>query len=245
MPPGTGTALNVATVLVGSALGIALRGRLPQRTREVVTDGLGLVTLLVAAEQAAAVRSAALREATGRATVLMVLGAVLLGGVVGSLLRIEDRLAAFGDALRVRLGARSGGHAEFVEGFVVASLVFCVGPVTILGSLQDGLRGDIELLAVKSALDGFAALAFASALGWGVACSALVVAVYQGTLTAAAYLSGELLSDAVVASITAVGGLLLVGVALRLLGLKQVPVADLLPALLVAPLLTLAIQATA
>lgn len=238
MIPGTGTALNVATVLVGSALGVALGGRLPQRVAGTVTDGLGLITLLVAGLQAS--RVTALEPALGRTAVLMVLGSVLVGGILGSLLRVQERLEGLGETIRRRTGATHGG---FVEGFVLASLVFCVGPLTILGSLADGLRGDIELLAVKSALDGFAALAFASTLGWGVAASVLVVAGYQGSLTAVAALTGELLSDPVVDSITAVGGLLLVAVALRLLKLRDVAVGDLLPALVVAPLLTLAIQA--
>lgn len=238
MVPGTGTAINVATVLAGSAIGATLGARLPRRVSDTVTDGLGLLTLLVAGLQVA--RITALEPALGRTAVLMVLGAVLAGGIVGSFVRVQDRLEGLGEAIRRRTGAPEGG---FVDGFVLASLVFCVGPLTILGSLQDGLRGDVELLAIKSTLDGFAALAFASALGWGVAASVLVIVAYQGTLTAAAAYSGELLSGPVVDAITVVGGLLLVGVALRLLRIKDVPVGDLLPALLVAPLLTLAIQA--
>lgn len=238
MVPGTGTALNVATVLAGSALGVTLGHRLPKRVSDTVTDGLGLVTLLVAGLQAA--RVTALEPALGRTTVLMVLGALLLGGVLGALLRVQDRLEGLGEAIRRRVGAAEG---SFVDGFVLASLLFCVGPLTILGTLQDGLRGDVELLAVKSALDGFAALAFASTLGWGVAASVLVIVVYQGTLTAVAAYGGELLSAPVVDSITAVGGLLLVAVALRLLRVREIPVGDLLPALLLAPLLTVAIQA--
>lgn len=238
MVPGTGTALNVATVLTGSALGVLLGTRLPQRVVGTVTDGLGLLTLLVAGLQAA--RVTALEPALGRTAVPMVLGAILVGGVLGSLLRVQDRLEGLGEAIRRRTGAAQG---SFVEGFVLASLVFCVGPLTILGALQDGLRGDVELLAIKSTLDGFAALAFASALGWGVAASVVVIVVYQGALTAVAATSGELLSDAVVDSITAVGGLLLVAVALRLLELREIAVGDLLPALVVAPLLTVGIQA--
>jgi uncharacterized membrane protein YqgA involved in biofilm formation len=236
--PGTGTALNAATVLAGSALGVLLGARLPRRVSDTVTDGLGLLTLLVAGLQAS--RVSALAPALGRTVVLMVLGAILLGGLAGSLLRVEERLESLGEAVRRRTGAAEGG---FVDGFVLASLVFCVGPLTILGALQDGLHGDIELLAIKSALDGFAALAFASALGWGVAASVVVVVGYQGALTAAAAATGERLSAAVVDSVTAVGGLLLVAVALRLLRLREIPVGDLLPALAVAPVLTVAIQA--
>jgi uncharacterized protein len=238
---GAGTALNVATVLVGSGIGALLGHRLKQRTRDVVTDGLGLVTLLVAATSAAAVVDGELVAAVGdSAPVLIVLGAVLVGGIVGSLLRIEERLEGVGDAIRRRLPAAAsgdGGRQRFVEGFVTASLVFCVGPLTILGSLDDGLGRGIDKLALKATLDGFASIAFAASLGWGVAASALAVAVVQGVLTALAFALGELLPEAHLLALTATGGLLLVGVSLRLMRIKAVPVGDLLPALLVAPLL--------
>jgi uncharacterized membrane protein YqgA involved in biofilm formation len=239
---GAGTVLNVLTVLVGSGLGVLLGHRLPQRTREVVTDGLGLVTLLVATLSAAAVADPALQAAVGGgAPVLIVLGALLIGGIVGSLLRIEERLERLGGTVQRRLGSgtRSGEGARerFIEGFVTASLVFCVGPLTVLGSLSDGLGRGIDQLALKSTLDGFAAIAFAASLGWGVAASALTVAVVQGGLTLAGFLLGGFLSNAQVAALTATGGLMLIGVALRLLRIRAVPVGDLLPGLLVAPLL--------
>lgn len=238
---GAGTALNVATVLTGSGIGVLLGHRLPERTRSVVTDGLGLVTLLVAALSAAAVADPALSDAVGSsAPVLIVLGSVLVGGILGSLLRIEQRLEGIGEAIRRRLPLGDGagsGHHRFVEGFVTASLVFCVGPLTILGSLDDGLGRGIDKLALKATLDGFASIAFAASLGWGVAASAVAIVAVQGTLTALAAALGGLLSDPQVLAVTATGGLLLVGVALRLLKIKQVPVGDLLPALVVAPLL--------
>lgn len=240
MVPGTGTALNVATVLVGSGLGIALRGRLPERTRSVVTDGLGLVTLLVAGLDARYVADTAFTRAVGSGAVLVVLGAVLVGGLSGSLLRLEPRLEALGGAIQHRLvpAGAATSRGRFVEGYVLASLVFCVGPLTVLGSLSDGLGKGIDQLALKSMLDGFASLAFAATLGWGVAASAITVAVVQGTLTALGWALGGLLTPAEVSALTATGGLLLVGVSLRLLAIKPVPVADLLPALIVAPVLT-------
>jgi uncharacterized protein len=238
---GAGTALNVATVLAGSGIGVLLGHRLPDRTRSVVTDGLGLVTLLVAALSAAAIVDPALPRAVGdSAPVLIVLGAVLVGGIIGSLLRIEERLEGIGDALRRRLPVASeegSGQARFVEGFVSASLVFCVGPLTVLGSLDDGLGRGIDKLALKATLDGFASIAFAASLGWGVAASALAVLVVQGSLTALGAVLGGLLPEAHLLAVTATGGLLLVGVSLRLLQIKAVPVGDLLPALVVAPLL--------
>ena len=239
LPPGTGTALNAATILLGSAAGVLVGERLPDRTREVVTDGLGFVTLLVAGLNARAVLDADLAAAVGTsAPVLIVLGSLLVGGIVGSLLGLETRLEALGGSLQRRLTRRGGaGQSRFVEGFVAASLVFCVGPLAILGALEDGLGQGFEQLALKATLDGFASVAFAASLGWGVAASILPVVAIQGTFTVLGVLVGDILPAAHVAALTAVGGLLLVGVAIRLLRLRQLPVADLLPALRVAPLL--------
>ena len=179
---GFGTVLNVATVIIGSGLGLLLGQRLPQRTRDVVTDGLGLTTLLIAAVSASAVLDPTFARLVGGAsTVLVVLGALVLGGIAGSLLRVEARLESLGGALQDRLSGTgdSAARRRFVEGFVTASLVFCVGPLTILGSLSDGLGLGYEPLALKAALDGFAAIAFAASFGWGVMASALVVFVVQ------------------------------------------------------------------
>ncbi|UMG92142.1 DUF554 domain-containing protein [Nocardioides sp. TF02-7] len=241
MVPGTGTVVNIATVLVGSVVGRVAGNRLPQRTRELVTDGLGLVTLLIAGTSAMAVLDPSFSDAVGdSAPMLIVLGAVLVGGITGSLLRLEDRVERLGGWLQARLAGEATGEERrrFVEGYVVASLIFCTGPLTILGSLEDGLGNGAEQLYLKSALDGFAAVAFAAAFGWGVAASVLTIAVVQGGLTLVGVGLGDVLPDAHLASITATGGLLLVGVALRLMNVKQVAVADLLPALAVAPVLT-------
>ncbi|WP_200920119.1 DUF554 domain-containing protein [Nocardioides sp. Leaf307] len=266
MIPGAGTLVNVATVLLGSGLGVLLGNRLPTRTRELVTDALGLVTLLIAATSAMEVLSPDLSDAVGSsAPVLVVLGAMLVGGIVGSTLRLEQRVEQLGAWLQRRLGGASGpGDAapdaaapeaagpgaaagerrrRFVEGFVVASLVFCTGPLTILGSLNDGLGNGADQLYLKSTLDFFAAIAFAASFGWGVAASVLTVVTVQGGLTLVGLALGDVLPDAQLAAITATGGLLLVGVALRLLRIREVAVADLLPALLVAPLLVTALAA--
>ena len=278
---GLGTLINIAAILVGSAIGVALGHRLPMRTREVVTDGMGLVTLLVAALSAAAVLDPSLREVVGSGAVLVVLGAVLIGGIIGSLTRLEDRLESLGERLQ-RLGARRVARASaqpdaeaatvsapaplpranetapasdpevadstpvddeharalrFVDGFVSASLLFCIGPLAILGALSDGLGTGIDQLALKSILDGFIAIAFAASLGWGVAASALAVGVYQGLWTLLGWAMGDVLADAQIAAITATGGVLLVGVGLRLIRLQTMRVGDLLPALAIAPII--------
>ena len=241
MVRGAGTVLNVATVLAGSGVGVLLGDRLRQRVRDVITDGLGLVTLLIAGLNAVAVRDDDFASAVGKSgTVLVVLGAVVLGGLIGSLLQLEERLESFGGWLQRRLthGAAGTARARFIEGYVVASLVFCVGPLTVLGSIEDGLGRGVDQLALKSTLDGFAAIAFAASFGWGVAASAVTVGVLQGALTVAGWLAGSFLGDAELSALTATGGLLLVGVAFRLLRLRPLPVVDLLPALILAPAIT-------
>ncbi len=249
MFPGIGTLVNIVTVLVGTAIGVVIGHRLPQRTRDVVTDGLGLVTLLIAAASAASITDPRWVAAVGgNAPMLITLGALLVGGLLGSLLRIEDRLEGFGSWLQQKLHARSAGDDDadrhrFIEGFVTSSLVFCVGPLTILGSINDGLGNGPDQLFLKAALDGFASIAFAASLGWGVGASAIAILVVQGSLTLLGAVLGDILPDAHIAAMTTTGGLLLVGVALRLLRLKRLPVGDLLPALLVAPLLTAAVVA--
>lgn len=240
MIPGIGTVVNVCTVLAGSTAGVMLGNRLPVRTRDVVTDSLGLVTLLIAGTSAVAVLDSDLADAVGTsAPMLVVLGSLLLGGILGSLLHLERRVESFGGWLQKRLAGEAGSveRHRFIEGFVTASLLFCTGPLTILGSLNDGLGNGADQLYLKAVLDGFAAIAFAASFGWGVAASAVTVIVVQGSLTVVGLLLGDVLPQPHLAALTAVGGLLLVGVALRLLRLREIPVADLLPALAFAPLL--------
>jgi len=279
--PGLGTVINVATVVVGALLGMAVGHRLPERTRSLVTDCLGLVTLLVAGLSCVSVTDASLREAVGTGVpVLVVLGSLLIGGIAGSLLRIEERLEGVagtiqswvagrggpagairvgdpvpgqiraGDSVpgQIRAGDSAAGRSatdgsatpreRFIEGWLTASLLFCVGPLTILGSLSDGLGRGIEQLTLKAVLDGFAAMAFASSFGIGVLMSAVSVAVIQGLLTVAGVLLGSVLPNAHIAALTATGGLMLVGIAFRLLRIRDVPVANMLPAVVVAPVLT-------
>lgn len=240
---GFGTAVNAGTVLLGSGLGVLIGHRLPVRTRSVVTDALGLVTLLIAGSSAVAVFDASLSDAVGdSAPVLIVLGALLIGAILGSLSRIEDRLEGLGDVIQRRLSRGEGpDHASrdrFIQGFMTASLVFCVGPLTILGSINEGIGNGPDQLLLKAALDGFASIAFAATFGWGVAASVLTLVAIQGSLTALGSVLGDFVPDAHLAALTATGGLILIGVAFRLLEIKQLKVGDLLPALLIAPLLT-------
>jgi uncharacterized membrane protein YqgA involved in biofilm formation len=223
-----GTILNVITVIIGGTLGAALGARLPEKMRETVMHGLGLMTLVIGVQMA-----------IGTHNILIVLASILFGGLIGEMLRIQARLDAVGKRLEERF-ARGEQAGTFTRGFVTASLVFCVGPMTILGSIQDGLIGDFNLLAIKSTLDGFAGLAFASTLGIGVAFSALTVLVVQGGISLAAMIFGSALGSIArdtpwVIEMTATGGVLIMGIGLILLDLKQVRVGNLLPAIFIAP----------
>lgn len=225
----TGTFINVGTVLLGTLIGSLLGHRLPERLQQRVLYGLGMVVLVLGVDDALAWRDT---------NPLYVIGGVLLGGLAGEALRIEDRLDGLGQRLQRRF-ARSGSHHTIAEGFFTASLLFCVGPLAVLGSIQDGLTGDYQTLATKALLDGFAAIALASALGFGVGFAALSVLAYQGAITLGAGLFTDILakgSDAL-ASLTSAGGILIVGIALKLLDLKDVKVGNYLPALVFAPCL--------
>jgi uncharacterized membrane protein YqgA involved in biofilm formation len=223
----TGTLINAAAVVLAGTGGALLGDRLPERIRQTVIAGIGLTTLLIGAQMALKTQH-----------LLIVLGSVVLGGIVGELLDLDaalERLGRWLEARVTRLGLAGSGKPSFTRAFVTASLVFCVGPMTIVGSLQDGLTGDYQTLAVKSMLDGFAGLAFASSLGIGVAFSALTVLVYQGLLTLGASWVKGLLSEAMVTEMTATGGLLILGIGFQLLEIRRIRVANLLPAVVLAP----------
>lgn len=238
---GLGTVVNVVTVLVGGALGVLAGHRLPERTRELVTTTLGLFTLVLGGRAVAAGLSDALAAEVGAdARLLVVLGALLIGGIAGSLLQIERRLDRGAALLHDRFASRSEG-GQFVEGAVTSTLVFCVGPLSILGSLSDGLGTGAEQLLVKAVMDGFAAIAFASSFGIGVLASVIPLALYQGLLTLLGFTLGNFLPAAHIDALGAAGGVILVGLGLRLAGIKAIPVGDLLPALVMAPLLVAAV----
>lgn len=204
--------------------------RLPDKVRQTVMHGLGLVTITVG-----------LRMALDTANILIVMGSVLLGGILGEWWQIEERLQAVGGRLQERLHV--GTASTLAQGFVTASLIFCVGPMTILGSIRDGLVGDYSLLAIKSLLDGFAALALASSLGIGVMLSAITVLVYQGSLSLLASLAQVAMTEAMITEMTATGGVIIMGIGLVLLDIKHVRVASYLPGMFIAPLIVAVLTA--
>lgn len=226
MVRGIGTVVNVITVVAGTVAGVLLGSRLPERLRVAVLQAVGLVTLVIGTDEALATRN-----------VVFPLVSLILGAAIGEALRIEDRLEGLGHRIRRRFERRPDEDSRFVEGFVAASLLFCVGPLTILGSIRDGLGGadHAQLLLVKSALDGIVSVAFASVLGWGVGFSALTIVAVQGALTLAAGVADRLLTDRMVIEMSATGGIMVIGIGLRLLELRKVPVASFLPALVIAP----------
>lgn len=228
----SGTLLNVATVLAGTVIGLLIGSRMRPRMQESLVTGLGFFTVLIAISMGIRIFT---DPAAQPGDDLAVLAAVLVGVAIGELLRLHDGLEWLGGWFQRRL-ARSERPSRISEGFVTASLVFCVGPLTILGSLENGLTGDMRLLAIKSLLDGVASIAFAAALGPGVALSAITVFLVQGSIAAGAFLLRDVMDAPTILAITAAGGVILLGVAMRLLDLKAVRVANFLPALLLAPL---------
>jgi len=224
----TGTLLNAATVLVGGLIGLFFGARLPDRMRSTLVSGLGLFTLAIG-----------IQMFLNTQNIIIVLIALLVGAILGEWWQIETALERLGERLQARFATdNTGGSSNFVRGFLTASLVFCVGPLTILGSIQDGLTGDYSLLAIKATLDGFAALVFASTLGVGVLFSILVVLGFQGGISLLASQAQALFTEAMIAEMTAVGGILLLGIAISsLLELKPIRVGNFLPALAGAPLI--------
>ncbi len=228
-----GTVVNVATVLAGSLLGLLLKNRLPERMQLAIVQGVGLVTLFIGFTMASAMQKAAAGAVSG---VVLGLLSLVLGGLLGEYLGLEERLEAMGDLLKRSVGGAGG----FTEGFVAASLLFCIGPMTLIGSINNGLLGDPNLLFVKATLDGLSALALSASFGVGVTFSALVVLLYQGGLSLLAASAASVLPDPAgdprVLLVTGVGGLMIIGLGINLLKLSRIRVASFLPSIFIAPL---------
>lgn len=232
----TGTILNIIAVLIGGAIGLIFGSRIPERFKSTVIAGMGLFT-----------GAMGLQMFFSSENQLIVLGAIIIGIILGEWMKIEDRLQTFGQTLEKRFSPtvepdspseKIPSSSTFVRGFMVASLLFCVGPMTILGSIQDGLTGDYQLLAVKSTLDLFASIAFASTLGIGVLFSSIVILIYQGGISLLAGSLSAIITDPMMNEMTATGGVILFGLAIsNLLEIKKIRVGNFLPALVIAPLI--------
>lgn len=224
----TGTFLNIATVIIGSFIGLLFGARIPDKLKSTVIAGMGLFTAAMGLQMFLKTENP-----------LIVLGSLLIGTLLGEWWRIEDGLQNLGKYLEQRFSrSNDEGSNIFVRGFLTASLLFCVGPMTILGSIQDGLTGDYNLLAVKSVLDGFASLAFASTLGVGVMFSTIVILVYQGGISLLAAQLNAIVTPSMMNELSATGGVILLGLAISsLLEIKKIRVGNMLPGLAVAPLI--------
>jgi uncharacterized membrane protein YqgA involved in biofilm formation len=230
----SGTWINVLAIAAGTFLGLVLRGRFLSQVLPILKQAIGLITIFISLNMANSLLKVKVGELDG---IILSLISLIVGGVLGDLGQIEKRLETVGEWLK----AKFKGKGKFTEGFVAASLLFCIGPMAIIGSLNNGLRGDHNLLSLKSALDGFISIVFASTYGIGVGFSALPVALYQGTLSLLAGILANSLPDPAnapsVLIVTGVGGLMLLGLGLNLLELAKVRVASFLPALAIAPLI--------
>ncbi len=214
-----GTLVNIAAVVAGCLIGRWTGSYLSARMRQTLMIGLGLAVLLIG-----------LQLALQSQQIMIVIGSLIFGGLIGEILGIEKRLEEFG----LYLQKRFSGLGKVAEGFVTASLLYCVGAMAIMGALQDGMGGEPTILYAKAALDGVASVALTSTLGIGVIFSVIPLLLYQGGLTLAAELAQTILTEAVVTEMNAVGGLLIVAIAIDLMGIRRLPVGNLLPAVFVA-----------
>lgn len=239
---GAGTVINIFAITGGASIGVLVGARVHLRTRTLITEILGLITILGAVSALAPMWSDNYVNALPKGwSLLAILGSLLAGGLIGSALNLERKFDSLGEYLRKKFRARE--ESTFVEGFVAASLLFAIGPLAILGSISDGMSTGIDQLVLKSSLDFFAAMAFAASLGWGVAASAIPVGIYQAIWTVIGLALGSVLSAYQVDAMTITGGLLLTCIGLRLLKIKEIAVGNLLPALFIAPVLVYLLNA--
>ena len=231
----SGTWINVALVILGSGCGLLLRNRLSQKMQIVITQAVGLTTIVIGLLMSQALSEADAGRIDG---IILALLSLVIGGLIGEWLQVEARLTHTGDWLK----ARVKGGSRFTEGFVAASLLFCIGPMTILGSLNNGLLGDSTILVVKSTMDGLVSIALTGTYGLGVAFSILTILIYQGGLSLLASGLAQVLPDPttspIVLLITGTGGIMILGLGIDLLEIKAIRVASFLPALALGPLIS-------
>lgn len=221
-----GSVVNAATVVAGSLLGMLVRQRLPERIKAIIFQAVGLATLVLAMQMALQVEG----------DFLILIFSLIFGGIVGELIRLDSRLEAFGDALKRRIRIKND---RFTEGLVTAFLIFCVGSMTFVGALNEGLSGDRTLILSKAILDGFTSIVLASVYGVGVLFSALPLFIVQAGLTLLAAQFQTLFPDVLIRQLTAVGGVLILGIGLGLLEIKRIKTVNLLPALAVVIVMTM------
>jgi uncharacterized protein len=229
----SGTWINILTVAIGTFLGLTLKNRLTQKMQLIITQGIGLITIWIGLSMANTINQV---KAGNLAGVILGLLAMVIGGIIGEILEIEEKLTGIGNYLKKQFR----GQGRFTEGFVASSLLFCVGPMTLIGCLNNGLTGDNTLLTIKATMDGIVSIALANIYGVGVGCSILVLLIYQGGLSLAAGAIAVNLtnpeSSPYILLTTGVGGLIILGIGLNLLEITKIRVASLLPAIALSPL---------
>lgn len=218
-----GTLVNALAVIAGSSLGLLLRGGFPERVKSIVFKGIGLVTLFLGFQMALKTTN-----------LLILLFSVLIGVIIGELLDIEGRIESFGSFIKSKF---SSGEERFIEGFMTAFLIFCMGSMTIVGSIEDGLNSNPSILYAKSMLDGFTSISLASALGIGVLFSVIPLLLYQGGITMLATASKAFFTDVVINELSAAGGIILIGLGINMLEIKRIKVANFLPSLIISAIL--------
>jgi uncharacterized membrane protein YqgA involved in biofilm formation len=220
-----GTIVNVAAIIFGSVVGILFNRFISEKVKKILFQALGLSTLLIGIQLSLKTNNP-----------LIVIFSLVIGGIIGETIGIEERLTSFGEFLKKKIKSKD---SNFVEGFVSASLIFCVGAMAILGSIEDGINGNQTILYTKSLLDGITSIAFSSALGIGVAFSSIPIIIYQGAITFFASYIKTYLTSGAIAEMSATGGLLIIGISLQLLDIKKLKVSNLLPSIIVAAVLAL------
>ena len=220
-----GTIVNVLAIFLGCSVGLILKSKFPEKIEKLIMQVLGLASLLIGMQMAIKADN-----------ILLVIFSLVIGGVIGEIIDIEAGLERFGE--RIKRKFKSNNNSErFVEGFLIASLLYCVGSMTIMGAIKEGLSGNPDILYAKSLLDGVTSIAFTAAMGIGVLFSAIPVFLYQGGITLLARAIKDFLSPEIINEMTAVGGILIWGIGFGLLGIKKIKVGNLLPAILVAAFL--------
>jgi len=217
-----GTIVNVAAVVVGTIIGCVLKHAIPEKIQKIIMQAVGLGVVSIGVASAIQTQN----------PVLFVIS-LALGASLGKAIGIENGLEKVGNKLQDRFSSSGNTVAE---GFVTATLIYCVGAMTILGSIQSGLTGNHELLFTKSILDGIVSIVLASTLGFGVGLSAIVILLFQGSITLGASFVAPLMTDVVMQELTAVGGALIIGIGINLLDIKKMHVGDMLPAIFIPPI---------
>ncbi len=227
-----GTIVNTITVILGSSIGLYLGAKLKDSIKNIMVQGVALSTILIGMKMGFKVEN-----------FLIVIASIVIGGALGEIWKIEDKIADLGKYIEGKMGGKGGEN--FVKGFVLASVIFCVGPMTILGCIQDGLNNDPSILYVKSMLDGLTSIMLSSTLGIGVLFSAAIVLLFQGSLTILASFLKFLTEGSILANFTSVGGLIIVAIGIRMLELKEIKVGNFLPALFVVIILDYGVKIVA